>query len=246
MTLNSFEKKAKERLDKREIQPTNRAWNEISAAIKENKKSSKPNYYWYGIAAGFIGVLIISTIYLKPGSAPLKDDQIIVSQEDKNNIEQERTTQEQEVLISTAPVVSIEAVVEEQRQEMDKKPLAAPESSASITAVNSGVDKDLNQKVIASHSEEIIEAKLEEVLAMVDVLEDDNTTLTDAEVDSLLWQAQREILTDQILTEPSAVDAAALLSEVENELDQSFRDQIFEKLKTGFNKVRTAVADRNN
>jgi len=38
----------------------------------------------------------------------------------------------------------------------------------------------------------------------------------------------------------------ALLTEVEGELDQSFRDQIFEKLKSGFLKVRTAVADRNN
>jgi len=36
------------------------------------------------------------------------------------------------------------------------------------------------------------------------------------------------------------------LNEVEGELDISFREQIFESLKTGFLKVRTAVADRNN
>ena len=35
------------------------------------------------------------------------------------------------------------------------------------------------------------------------------------------------------------------LTEVEDELDQSFRDQIFDSLKEGFLKVRTAVADRN-
>jgi len=35
------------------------------------------------------------------------------------------------------------------------------------------------------------------------------------------------------------------LAEVEDELDESFRDQIFDALKTGYLKLRTAVADRN-
>lgn len=246
MTLNNFEKQAKERLNEREIQPANRAWTEISAALEENKKRSKSNYFWYGIAAGFIGLLIISTIYLKQSSAPEKDDQIIVSQEDKVNFEKEQTIDEQEVLFPTEPILDDDTVVKVPRKEISKKPLAEPQKSTVIADVNTRVDKGLNPKVIASHSEDIIDAKLEELLARVEVLEGDNTALTDAEVDSLLRQAQREILTNQILQQPNAVDATALLSEVEDELEQSFRDQIFDKLKTGFNKVRTAVADRNN
>ena len=45
---------------------------------------------------------------------------------------------------------------------------------------------------------------------------------------------------------PETVDAMALLAEAETEMDQTFREQLFIKLKNGFNKVRTAVADRNN
>ncbi|PHQ62576.1 MAG: hypothetical protein COC08_00130 [Maribacter sp.] len=70
--------------------------------------------------------------------------------------------------------------------------------------------------------------------------------MTDAEVDSLLRKAQEEILANKIFGEDYSVDAMALLNEVEDELDQSFRDQIFETLKIGFLKVRTAVANRNN
>jgi len=42
------------------------------------------------------------------------------------------------------------------------------------------------------------------------------------------------------------VDAMALLIEVEDEIDQSFRDRIFKKLKDGLFKARTAIANRNN
>ncbi len=94
--------------------------------------------------------------------------------------------------------------------------------------------------------ETLIDTKIAEVVAQVNLLEQGDGELTDAEVDSLIRRAQREILTDKIFRQDKTVDAMALLTEVEDELDQTFRDQIFEKLKAGFIKVRTAVADRNN
>ena len=72
------------------------------------------------------------------------------------------------------------------------------------------------------------------------------STVTDAEVDSLLKRAQQEILREKIFKTDKSVDALALLTEVEGELNQSFRDQIFNSLKASFIKVRTAVAARNN
>ena len=53
-------------------------------------------------------------------------------------------------------------------------------------------------------------------------------------------------MNERLFKADNTVDAVALLNEVEVELDQSFRDQIFDRLKTGFMKVRTALADRNN
>ena len=83
------------------------------------------------------------------------------------------------------------------------------------------------------------------IVAQLDVLEQ-YSAVTDAEVDSLLKRAQDEILRDKLFNTDKSVDAMALLTEVEGELDQSFRDQIFNSLKASFIKVRTAVADRNN
>ena len=77
-------------------------------------------------------------------------------------------------------------------------------------------------------------------------MEDGKESVTDAEVDSLLRHAQRELLADKAFNESNGVDAQELLAGVEDELNKSFRDQVFEKHKNGFVKVRTAVADRNN
>ena len=76
-------------------------------------------------------------------------------------------------------------------------------------------------------------------------MENTSQEVTDAEVDSLLRAAQRQILTDKLFADSGSVDAMSLLAEVEDELDESFRDQIFDALKSGYLKLRTAVADRN-
>lgn len=46
--------------------------------------------------------------------------------------------------------------------------------------------------------------------------------------------------------ERNTISAEALLYEVEEELDPSFRDRIFEALKDGFMKAREAIVSRNN
>jgi len=99
--------------------------------------------------------------------------------------------------------------------------------------------------LMAKVEEKLINAKVAEVLAKVAIMEQ-SSTVTDEEVDSLLQQAQHDILKQKLFRTDASVDAMALLTEVEDELDQSFRDQIFNSLKAGFIKVRTAVADRNN
>ncbi|MBT8185995.1 MAG: hypothetical protein KJN76_14220 [Eudoraea sp.] len=246
MTLNNFEKRAKALLKKRAIAPKTGSWDKISAALGEEVSTSNNNNFWYGIAAGFIGLLLISVIYFKPTTNVVEDYKIVVSPDKGIDAGQEVTDERQELPMSPAPIKEEEVVTAIKREEIKQEILSKPENSAGKVAAIPTVEKELNKKVTPTYSEEIIDTKLEEVLARVNLLEGDKDVLTDAEVDSLLRQAQQELLADRFLRVDNSVDATALLSEVEDELDQSFRDQIFEKLKSGFNKVRTAVADRNN
>ena len=93
---------------------------------------------------------------------------------------------------------------------------------------------------------EQINSQLDAVLAQVALLESRQGGVSEAEIDSLLRQAQQEISGHAYHPPRDSVDAMALLMETEEELDRSFREQLFDRLKTGFARVRTAVATRND
>ncbi|AXT51186.1 hypothetical protein D1818_10255 [Aquimarina sp. BL5] len=92
---------------------------------------------------------------------------------------------------------------------------------------------------------EVIDSKIASVIEKVKELERNKGIVTDAEVEALLRNAQLEITTQQIL-KSNSVSASALLLDVESELDESFKDRVFEALKTGFEKLKTTVAERDN
>ena len=247
MTLNNFEKRVKETLDKREMNPSERAWEEVSSALEEKGSSGKRNYFWYGIAASFVGILIVSVIYFNSEDLTIPNEvQIVNTQDDKIEEVQSRTPGEQEHFIPQQIQKKPEEIVDNIRSDIKSQNNQEPERTLGLASVEKSPSESTPLKVTPTATEKVIDTKLMEVIAQVDLLERNNASLTDAEVDSLLWQAQKEIITEKLFRGDGSVDATALLNEVEDELDQSFRDQIFEKLKTGFIKVRTAVADRNN
>ncbi|MCB0373082.1 MAG: hypothetical protein KDD31_08750, partial [Muricauda sp.] len=133
-----------------------------------------------------------------------------------------------------------------QDEQEDRKDFVEELPVAQTEVVENRTIQPLNDRAI-QESNALISQKVEEVVAQVQLLENQhNGEVTDAEVDSLLRRAQRQILTDKLFTNTGSVDAMSLLAEVEDELDETFRDQIFDALKDGYLKLRTAVADRNN
>lgn len=248
MAPNKFEKHIKEKLDGRKIKPSAKTWQKLSGELDTSVQPKKKGYFWYGIAASFIGILIVSILYMNRENAQIIPDiQVVDSSEEKiketndfrTNILIEDTTE-----IKVAEI-NVNAIRKESIKDIEHENILA-DAEDKIVSFEKEASAMEGIQVKSKLSDEIINTKILEVVAQVNLLEEDAIALTDAEVDSLLRNAQREILTDKLFNQDQSVDAMALLTAVEDELDQSFRDQIFETLKTGFLKVRTAVADRNN
>ena len=131
---------------------------------------------------------------------------------------------------------------------MNKVKISTPapiknESINEALASNSETEKS-NKTSIEPSFEEL---KVEEVVAQIEAMHDTNSHLTDAEIDSLLNNAQQEIANQKIFDEQTnTVNAMALLENVEQDLDRTFRDKVFEKLKDSYKNIRTAYANRNN
>ena len=246
MVPDKFEKHIKNQLGKREISPSDNAWDKISGQLEKRESPKSKRFLWYSVAAACIGILIISTLYLNTSDESID-----------SGIQLVETPNEPVVIPKTEDVLIEQKAVEEKIAISDKpnikdakKPRVQVETdlnnNSSIASTGSVSDKAIKADVVPNGAEQLINAKIAKIVAQVNLLENSNLPVSSLEVDSLLRQAQQEILTDKIFNQEGKVDAMALLDEVEGELDKSFREQIFESLKTGFLKVRTAVADRNN
>ena len=252
METDKFEKHIKTKLNGREIQPSADAWNKISEGLAVQAPSKKPNYSWIGIAASILVLIGTGLFYLNTSSEEKNNDvEVVVTPIEKvlkevttekrnNDLEIAPTSivlkeQVEENKFKEIPVAHKEEVFEEEKHATSSDVIA---SGTPLEALND------NAKTIVL-PEDLLNSKIAEVIAQVDAIEL-TSTVTDAEVDSLLLQAQQDIVKENLFNTDNSVNAMALLTEVEDELDQSFRDQIFESLKAGFLKVRTAVADRNN
>jgi len=246
MAPNKFEKHIRKQLEGREIEPTANAWANLSEKLDltERQQSKKRNYLWYGVAASIIGLLIVSVVFFNT-ERPVSKTNTVVGQDENEPIKEMNEFKNIEIQKTKVEVVFKEKIpAEKAKIIIIKKTIEIAEKEVFVESLGEIVDS--TKVPFNDNSEEILNAKVLEVLAHIDFLEKDKQSLTDAEVDSLLLKAQEDILKESLSNLDNSVNAMALLTEVEDELDQSFRNQIFESLKSKFLKVKTAVADRNN
>jgi len=114
-------------------------------------------------------------------------------------------------------------------------------------AFNKKDEKTVKEELVKTEEDIFIDNKVKEVITAIEQIKKDKNTVAIEDIDALLNKAQRDISNNRILNSKNRkVDATALLIDVEKELERSFRDRVFEALGNGFNKIRTAVVERNN
>ena len=259
-----FEDKLKEKLENRTLQPSSDAWNDLANRLdKEEKKNSNTRFWWLGIAASIVGVILVTTQFYKNTSTvenlpivvetktsiqndsklitePITRDEIVSNSEvEKENIE--ITTATEVASVTNSQTTETQESVEKEKAKLQ---LETPRNVvASLEKSKDEINDNIPVKVIMSPEE----LKIIEVVAEIKQLQASENSVSDKEIDSLLKQAQREILKQRIYNETTrTVNADALLQDVEVELEQTFRTKVFEALKSSYNSVKTAVVERRN
>ncbi|WP_418500977.1 hypothetical protein [Flagellimonas sp.] len=244
--MDKLEKHIKEKLEERTIAPSSGAWDKIASQLDAAPKKKGRKWQVYAMAASFVGILLLSLLFVDKGES-IPEIQVVEEKVDTIDMESKTQSPQQE-LTKTFPVQEetkvansdLEPMTEENPKGFaDELPISQPVLAQEET-------KQVEQDKFIKEPDALITQKVEEVVAQVQHMEGLNKGVSDAEVDSLLRQAQKQIMADRLFPKNGSVDAMSLLAEVEDELDESFRDQIFDALKEGYFKLRTAVADRNN
>ncbi len=256
METESFEDKIKRQLQDREITPSAGSWDKLSARLETTQEKKRPFAFWMGIAASIIGgILILSLVF--NNSTPIDAPEIVdTPSEQVEKVKMPIETSE-EILTEIQKEETQVAASKAKKQTVipSKNSIAAPENIIQQTKREAVAILD-NESLLKKQSiitppeitsDKILDLKLSDALAEVLTHTENDQLVTDEEVNNLLEEAAAKISRNRYQSNFAAgkVNAKDLLQEVEVEMDNSFRDKIFEMLKDGYFKAKTAVANRN-
>lgn len=261
-----FEEQLKEKLEQRSIQPSSDAWNKLSDRLdEEGDNQNNKGFWWLGIAATIVGVLFALTFVFKsnteivePTIVDTKEETTIETQDFQNldaleesntvaieeNDSKPEKTQQKEVKEQIIKV-PLKSVIKEQQDALIPNKVNEVVAKVDTKLISEEVNKKVTEQKPEIVSFET--QKVNEVVAQIKKLQQENKEVTTEEIDALLEAAQKEITMQKLYDEATkTVDAEALLQSVEDDLEQSFRDKVFSTLTSGYKTVKTAVATRNN
>ena len=237
--MDKLDKHIKEKLEQRTIAPSKGSWDKIASQLEQQQLKSSKKWFPYAVAASILGIVLVSVFLFTKDQNQVEQIQLVDSETNSY-----KETQVEEKIVDVEDKIEVVQKASE-TVEMDKRDNLTRKNSIPNTVIAKEEEKQPLKDELIINSDKLITQKVEEVVAQVTLMESEQQNVSDAEVDSLLRAAQRQILTDRLFAEGGSVDAMSLLAVVEDELDESFRDQIFDALKSGYLKLRTAVADRN-
>lgn len=248
MESNKFDNSIKDKLEGRSLQPSNNAWAKLSERLeKEDKKQNSKAIWWLGIAASLVGLLFVAFQFFNTEEVkPVIVDSPRIIQKNENT-----QVAVDEIKVSKDVVKEIQINEKIEKLPLEHGPtIQINENPIAIIKYKALIKKEeevLQPVKVAQESLTFEAQKIQDVMAKVQLLKDNNQEVSDAVIDALLLEAQQEIRLKQLYNETTGVvDANMLLQDVENDLDQSFRSKVLEAIKASYNSVKTAVAQRND
>jgi hypothetical protein len=222
MEQNKIENQIKKKLNDRTIQLSAASWDRLDAMLNstENEKA-KPNYNWLAIAAAVVVFFGLGFLYTTTSTFTTQmDDSIAVA-----------------------------SVVEIKNDSVTATPIATIAVNKQSPILTQNESNKINTKTIIS--EEKSSQELESIQKIVaHEIATPTTTYKYMSPEALL----NEIETGQKTTNPNRntvsknkikINAAALLTGVEKELDSVYRETTLDKLNKNYNRIKSVIANRN-
>ncbi|WP_286969689.1 hypothetical protein [Flavobacterium sp. UBA4854] len=245
MEPNNFEKDFREKLNQREIEPSNKAWDRLDAmlSVTEEKKPTvrlrslqDSRKKWLYIAASFVGFLLIGTIYFnRSETVQIKNTPIVLEQKiNKDTLNVVGVNKDEVININNHNPKRImkhaQAVVEIRNQNKNSEQLASkvePSTKNDLKGDSATVNSFENKNHQSENKSKYISA--EQLLAEVNGKVETKTT------DEIIRKNRKAV----------TVNPNDLLLNAETELNQSYRESALDKFNKNLKAVKSAIANRN-
>ncbi|MFA9186797.1 hypothetical protein [Flavobacterium magnesitis] len=218
MEPNKLEKQFREQLNSREIKPSEMAWTKLDTMLSATEKP-KTKFPWLYVAASFIGLLLIGTAYFSQSNKnrTFEGKEVVIDNNKKGVIKKERilTTKKKSTLKDGGVISKVKKENYRATNSIIKNQVVQNSKSDSLNLI---IEKGrINQKLGESTSLALNDKSVDEMLAIVKI------------------------------TSKSAVkvNPSTLLSQVDGELELSFREKVINKINKNYQTVKVVLSNRN-
>lgn len=225
MEPNKVDNQIREKLNAREIQPSAQAWDRLDAmlTVSEEKKPKK-GYGWFFVAASMILFFGLGFFLFNTNETPEINNSTPIVTTIKEEIDTVKTNKINEISVENVKPVLVQNEVNNSKQTRNIK----------------SVETD---KVIKE--ENVLEEK-----TTPNTQHPTPITYKYVSPESLLAEVQtgEKVITSDKKISPKSkmkVDANSLLTNVEKELDENYRETTLDKLNRKFQDAKSALANRN-
>lgn len=228
MQSNQIDNQIREKLKAREIEPSTKSWDRLDAMLSvQEEKKTKKGFLWLYIAASFFVFFGLGLFLLNSGETSKINPQAPVIVTVEKATDSVQTNKGDNIFIETQQSILVQNETKLVKKQHSIKTETIKHASLIPDQISS-IEQNLtnNQQPITSNAYKYISPE------------------------RLLAEVQNESKSSPFESKISAkktikVDANALLSKVEKELDESYRETTLDKLNRNYNSIKSAVANRN-
>ena len=241
MAPNKLETQIREKLNSREIKPTEMAWDRLDAMLTvAEEKKTKRSFGWLYIAASILVFLSVGIYFFNQNDIEVNPENSVVVKEGENINNRSNDNH-------NGNVPSIINKQENQENQVALNPQPAThnpqQSSKSFNQINQKTTINPNQENLSNNQEVIAEnsipkIKIEEKLAQVKPQVDD--------IDALLALASKSVKEKNQKSDVKIkISSSALLAQVDGAVETTFREKVLKKVVKNYEEIKVAVTTRN-
>lgn len=244
MGQHKLDKMIKEKLSQREITPSENAWDRLDAMLTvSEEKKPKRNYGWLYVAATILGFLFIATVFFS------QTEELI--DKGKNEVVIENNT--------------IEKTSEKNIQNDTEIPATKTESIAAVSEIKETQSNSKQNKSIINQNQSQSQAVAVNEIPKTESIANNNSNQNNANQTIITrapanWQSNQKTVqqpqakVDELLAavvqnqkqdQQIKVNAKSLLSQVDGEVNTTFREKIIRKINKNYQEVAETVSNRN-
>lgn len=223
MESNKTDTDFRTKINKREIAPSADSWNRLEAMLDSKEQKKRKPMTWLFIAAGILGFLFVSS-YLFIGQKGADNQIQVVEQSEKPTI--------------LAPILS-----EPTKQIVVKESIAEVGNIEKVTKSSKGKVKSTT--VLKPNESKILVENKQLIAAANRVRPEEKAVQAPISNNEELLQLLAEASLTQQPNHKVKVDARSLLSQVDGELDLTFREKVVKSATKNYQNIKVAVVNRN-